>query len=512
MKSLFRIYRRYIFSAAWIALAVIGVNLAVFGAVSIWLNRMGAEERFSGSRAQLERISAGFSFDGQGNMTLGEEEGRLLEQSGCEFAFLLNDEGDRIWGWRIPEEIGEHFTAGEVAAFSRWYLEDYPVRVWNSGAGLLVLAQKKGSVGKYPVEISVQTLQNTPFMALALIAANLCLVLVFAVLAGYRLYCALRPVAWGLDRLAGQERITLPERGIAADLAARLNQVSRILEQQRQSLEQRDTARTEWISGVSHDIRTPLSMVMGYADQLENDPSLPEKARQEAGIIKAQSVKIKTLIEDLNLTSKLEYRMQPLRVEEYKPAALIRSVVVSCLNSGMREGYELETRIGEEVEGVTLRGDRALLERALQNLIGNSIRHNTACHIVVGAQVEERTIPAQRGEGKRFFCEIFFQRKFFRKQVSPGTRKALFAKSGLRHSQARSVRLCRISVRDDGCGIPLSVRQSLEGKKEGGSAVHIMGLRIVMQIAAAHGGRIEFSQDGREVALYLPMEQGEGVR
>lgn len=258
MKSLLRIYRRYIFSAAWIALAVIGVNLAVFGAVSIWLNRMGAEERFSGNRAQLERISAGFSFDGQGKMTLGEEEGRILEQSGCVFAFLLNDEGDRIWGWRVPEEIGEHFTAGEVAAFSRWYLEDYPVRVWNSGAGLLVLAQKKGSVGKYPVEISVQTLQNTPFMALALIAANLCLVLVFAVLAGYR--------------------------------------------------------------------------------------------------------------------------------------------------------------------------------------------------------------------------------------------------------------LCRISVRDDGCGIPLPVRQSLEGEKEGGSAVHIMGLRIVMQIAAAHGGQTEFSQDGREVALYLPMAQGEGFR
>ena len=88
-----------------------------------------------------------------------------------------------------------------------------------------------------------------------------------------------------------------------------------MLEQQRWNLEKRDTARTEWISGVSHDIRTPLSMVMGYADNLENDAALPEEARKQAGIIKEQSLKIKTLIEDLNLTSKLEYQMQPLRME-----------------------------------------------------------------------------------------------------------------------------------------------------------------------------------------------------
>ncbi len=499
MKSLFRIYRRYIFSAAWIAMAVIGVNLAVFGTVSICLNRMGAEERFSGSRWQLEKISAGFTFDGGGKAVLGEEGYGVLEQSGCVFAFLLNEGGDRIWGWQVPGEIKEHYTAGEVAAFSRWYLEDYPVRVWNGDAGLLVLARKKGSVGKYMTEFSMETLRNVPFMALALIGANVLLVVMLAMLAGYRLYCALRPVAWGLDRLSGRGRVTLPERGIAGDLAARLNQVSRILEQQRQGLEQRDTARTEWISGVSHDIRTPLSMVMGYADQLENDPALSENARREAGIIKAQSLKIKTLIEDLNLTSKLEYRMQPLRVEEYKPGALIRGVAVSCLNSGLETGYELETRIGEEVEGITLRGDRALLERALQNLIGNSIRHNPACHIVVEAGVEERRSLGQPPESK----EDCRKESFLQKEKG----KPSFRKARQKKGQTCAVRLCRISVEDDGCGIPLSVRQSLEGGQSSGRTPHIMGLRIVMQIIAAHGGWTEFSQDGRKVALYLPVEQ-----
>ena len=78
----------------------------------------------------------------------------------------------------------------------------------------------------------------------------------------------------------------------------------------------RDRARTEWISGVSHDIRTPLSLVLGYSNLLEEQACTDEKIRKEASVIRQESLKIRDLIEDLNLTSKLEYHMQPLRMEQ----------------------------------------------------------------------------------------------------------------------------------------------------------------------------------------------------
>ena len=217
--------------------------------------------------------------------------------------------------------------------------------------------------------------------------ANLLLVLILAVLSGYRLYSSLRPVASGIDGLVSGRRILVPEQGLTGELGKKLNQASAVLEIQRRNLEQRDTARTEWISGVSHDIRTPLSMVMGYADNLENKEELPEEDRKQAAIIKEQSLKIKTLIEDLNLTSKLEYQMQPLRMEEYIPAALLRLAAVSFLNGGLAEEYELETDIQEELEGVVMQGDVRLLTRALNNLIGNSIRHNSRCRIEVKGEL-----------------------------------------------------------------------------------------------------------------------------
>lgn len=459
MKSLLRIYRRYIFSALWIAGVVICVNLVVFLSVQAVIRSWNEESGFSVLRSQLNRVAAALSTDEEGQISLGADGEAALAEAEAQFAFLLSDDGTRIWGWNLPEGIQEHYTVGEVASFSRWYLMDYPVKVWNCGQGLLVVANAKDSVGKYPVEYSRSTVKNLPFFILTVLAANLLLILILAVLSGYRLYEGLRPIAFGLDRLVDGRRIAVPENGIARDLAEKLNQVSRILEIQRQNLNQRDTARTEWISGVSHDIRTPLSMVMGYADSLENDASLPLEARKEAGIIREQSLKIKTLIEDLNLTSKLEYHMQPLRVKDFMPAALLRQAVVSILNGGGQGSCELETDIDDALEPVVMRGDEALLSRALQNLIGNSIRHNPGCRICVSGRLE-------RKDGQR---------------------------------------LCVLSVRDDGNGIPEEVRRILEGLRPSApDGPHIMGLRIVSQITSAHGGQMRFSADGREVLLYLP--------
>ena len=470
MKSLFKIYRRYIFSAAWIAGTVILVNLLALFGVSAYFHSQSRNSPARGTRLRVTQAAQMLEQNPDGTVRMSEEGTACLDSSGAEFAFLLNDAGDVIWDWRRPDEIPTHFSLGEVASFSRWYLKDYPVRVWNCDAGLLVIGEPKFTAAKYSVEFSRDSIRNVPYFLLALVGANILLVLILAVLSGYRLYASLRPVASGIDGLSSGRKVLVPEHGLVGDLG--------MLEQQRWNLEKRDTARTEWISGVSHDIRTPLSMVMGYADNLENDAELPEEARKQAGIIKEQSLKIKTLIEDLNLTSKLEYQMQPLRMEKYVPAALLRSVAVSCLNGGLEEGYELEADIGEELEGLVLAGDVRLMTRALHNLIGNSIRHNTGCRILLsGRLVQQGPVP-----------------------------------------------LCRIGVKDDGNGIPQEIRDILEekpamggtGAAEGGKSLagqpgnpsgrpHIMGLRIVKQIINAHGGRMEFSGDGREVILLLPV-------
>lgn len=482
MKSLFKIYRRYILSAGWIAAVVILVNMFVMMMVGMYFASQNRKNPDSMSWRRIMEVSSHLNRERDGTPYLEEEGYKLMEDTGAAFAFLLDDSGNRIWSWQAPEEIPVHFTLGEVASFSRWYLKDYPVRVWNCEEGLLVIGEPKGVVSKHMMELSLSSIRKLPVYLVVMVLANFFMVLILAVLSGYRLYASLRPVASGIDGLVSGRRVLVPEQGLTGELGKKLNQAAAVLDRQRWNLEQRDTARTEWISGVSHDIRTPLSMVMGYADNLENNEAISEEDRRQAGIIKEQSLKIKNLIEDLNLTSKLEYQMQPLRMEEYVPAALLRSVAVSWLNGGFDEEYELEVSIREELERVVMRGDIGLLSRALNNLIGNSVRHNPSCRMELSGELIEEN----------------------------------------------GLSLCRIGVKDDGKGIPLEIRDLLTQEQKYRTAQeqetarmagkphamenpyvmgkpHIMGLRIVKQIVNAHGGRMDFSGDGREVILLLPV-------
>lgn len=157
--------------------------------------------------------------------------------------------------------------------------------------------------------------------------------IVILLVSGYRYYRKMRGMTDAIGQLASGGSVHLQESGTMGKIAVALNRTSDRLSRQRQQLEQRDEARTEWISGVSHDIRTPLSLVMGYADMIEKQPGEEAEVRKRDSLIRSQSIRIRNLIEDLNLASKLEYNMQPLRTKTVSIAAVLRKVAADLLNT-----------------------------------------------------------------------------------------------------------------------------------------------------------------------------------
>lgn len=258
-----------------------------------------------------------------------------------------------------------------------------------------------------------------------------------------------------IEQLASGGSVHMPENGTMKEVAEALNRTSDRLSRQRRQLEQRDEARTEWISSISHDIRTPLSLVMGYADMIENESEAESEIRKRAGLIRSQSIRIRNLIEDLNLASKLEYHMQPLRLKTISLSAVLRKAAAELLNSiEQPQDYPFTIRIDPEFEGYSMEGDEQLLLRAFQNILGNSVRHNEGgCSLTVRA--------------------------------------------GLEHGHPQ------IRFQDDGCGIPPLICQYLnEGNMPEGD-VHVMGLRIVKQIVNAHGGDIHVDMNGHRICVSL---------
>ncbi len=438
MKSLSKITFRYLLTAALIIVLALVLNIMIYIITSFRIIQSG--NHFS---LTSKEIAAQFQ---------AVDNGPVLSQTGYEYlsrdyvwGMLLDDSGQVIWSWQLPENLNHSYTSSEIAAFSKWYLDDYPVTTRITDYGLLVVANPRDSVWKYNLSDSMSRLNQILYMVPVTLLLNLLFVFLMVLFFSARFYGSLRSIASGIQQLSEQKTIRLPERGMTELLAKQLNQTSAILDEQKRRLKKRDDARTTWIAGISHDIRTPLSLIMGYASALKEDTTLSLQHRQQAATIEAQSLQIKYLIEDLNLTSKLEYGMQPLRTTEFYPSALLRKIVTDFYNQGMNENFCIDLQIEPGIEQKTLTGDTSLLTRAFCNLLRNSILHNPAgCAVTVTA--------------------------------------ALLGKD-----------IC-FRVSDTGCGIPRNVIALLEGYPlDEEKPPHIMGLRIVKQIVEAHGWEMMFA-------------------
>lgn len=491
MKSLLRIIRRYVFAAFFIIILILFLDIAAYIAMFF-----GLGDDIYGNRSNLITISEELTeTDGQFSLS---PEGESLLVSHYAWGMLLDVNGNAIWTWNLPEEIPASFTVPEAASFSRWYLHDYPVYVWQHDRGLLVLARPKGSFWKLNINRPQQLVEQLPAYGLLILTIDLLLIFSLAALAGGRLYKALRPIVNGIRDLEKKDQVHLPETGMLSELSVSLNKTSALLAEQAEKLAQRDHARAAWISGVSHDIRTPLSLIMGYARELEDLEDLPEASRASARIIKEQSLCIRQLIEDLNLTSKLEYQSCPLRITTFYPAALLRQTAADFMNQNPDGPWEIRVTCSPAFSSAQIDADAGLIARVFRNLIGNSIRHNPeGCSI--------RIIASLTQSGGQ--CSILFM--------------------------------------DDGAGIPRRVLRvleydaghpaetlwntpasSLQNQNTSGenqsisqeNQPHVMGLKIVQQIVKAHGGSVEFfpeystqtpspdaSAAGCRIAVLLPV-------
>ena len=318
--------------------------------------------------------------------TLSNDVAALLDQDQAWCLLIDNATGNVIWNYKLPTDIPVQYTYGDIAKMARWYLKDYPVFVSTGSDGLLVVGYPKDSYWKMSAYKTIASIKIDMIGLITVFLLNIVIVLLLFIINSQKTERAVKPILIGIEEIASGQKTQLAEQGELSEINAKLNHVSK-------TLKRRDTARANWISGISHDIRTPLSMVLGYSSSLEKNHRLDTDVQEKVTEIRQQAEKIKRLIEDLNLASKLEYDMQPLRISNIYPVELARQVVCEFLDSNLDKKYVLEFESDPQCETEFIRGDEVLLKRAVTNLIQNSINHNAnGCKITISVSCSEKEI------------------------------------------------------------------------------------------------------------------------
>ena len=123
-------------------------------------------------------------------------------------------------------------------------------------------------------------------------------------------------------------------------------------------------------------------MIMGYAGRIADSSVADSSIKEQAKIIRSQSIKMKDLVQDLNLVSQLEFDMQPLHKEPVRLSKLLRSYVAELFNTGVSDIYFIDLEITPAAETAAIDCDPRLISRAVSNLVQNSMKHNPqGCHV-----------------------------------------------------------------------------------------------------------------------------------
>lgn len=295
-----------------------------------------------------------------------------LTNNSC-WAAMVNEKGTVVWTYHEPEDFPTHLSNNDIALIAHNHAyEDTNVfiRTDSENQTLLLLGYPKGQYApQISFNFSTETFERLPLYFLIVFVIDLLIVFALYALSQRSIINKIGPTINALDNLAQGKPATVHFGGLLAPISQRINKAS-------DTLIRKETARKNWVAGVSHDVRTPLAIIMGYAERLEHDPNLSKEAQKSAHIIMQQGIRIRDLVEDLNIATQLEYDMQPLRSEPLAIPRLLREVITDYLNQEPDERFELTLSGTEDATDACIPGDERLIKRALRNAIDNAIKHN----------------------------------------------------------------------------------------------------------------------------------------
>ncbi|NFA60189.1 sensor histidine kinase [Clostridium sp. FAM 1755] len=127
------------------------------------------------------------------------------------------------------------------------------------------------------------------------------------------------------------------------------------------------------ISNISHDIRTPLTALMGYVDLLSDSSITEEKREEYINIIKERGTALKDLMEEFFQMAKLECNDVEIDIEKFNISETVRNNVIAFMNEINEKDIIPEINIGDEE--IFALGDASYMNRIITNLISNSLKY-----------------------------------------------------------------------------------------------------------------------------------------
>lgn len=313
---------------------------------------------------------------------------RLLQETEARYPGIrlewLRADGGVVYstaGRTEPYDVGEMIAAFAEMPYNLWE-EDVHVSVmnevtWNGDPHYLYLSLPSELVKSAQLYLYVRENRTLVDLATAVVLFLLTPIL-FTYVFLFNVNRRLRRLTRAMNQMdirGSQMQIVDQSKDEIGQLSRRFNEMSRRINDQMQEIEAFQATRDTLIANLSHDLRTPLTMILGYAETIHGAP--PDEQRQRlhryAGIILQRSRYMAQLLERLLDVSRLQRGGFDPTFRATNLSELLRQIAAGYVSMVEEKGIAFDIEIPET--DVTLAIDPELVERAVRNLIDNALEH-----------------------------------------------------------------------------------------------------------------------------------------
>nr|WP_051421866.1 sensor histidine kinase [Cohnella panacarvi] len=185
-------------------------------------------------------------------------------------------------------------------------------------------------------------------------------------------------VASNLSRIIGdesKERLLLFTDD--EPLKALLAEMNRLLDRNQKlqaHFSKTESAMRKMISNISHDLRTPLTVILGYLETIQLDPAIdPAEKDRLLAKVQAKAGEVLTLMNKFFDLARLESEDAPIPISTVRLNEACSRNILQFYDALTARGFEVIIRIPEHP--IYVHGNEDALDRILNNLISNAIRH-----------------------------------------------------------------------------------------------------------------------------------------
>jgi signal transduction histidine kinase len=210
------------------------------------------------------------------------------------------------------------------------------------------------------------------------------------------------------------------------ELAGNINQLIDLAVQSNMDRIRGERELRQAIANMSHDLRTPLTAIIGYIKLLDANHVSAEKRREYMSIIQATATRLHRLIHDFFELSIVQSADYQLKLEPVPLNSLLWEVLISFYDQFTERQLEPDLQITDE--NMTANVDPSAVKRVFENLISNVIQHSTGKVVIYLNKDDEKIVLVVRNEASNLSeqdVDLLFDRFYIADKSRSGRRTGL---------------------------------------------------------------------------------------